>query len=135
MAKVNSKQLIKYWQTIAAHDYEVMLDLYKSRHYPESLFFGHTMLEKILKAHVVRVTKKQAAYTHDLVRLQEIAQLNLPPENISLLNQINDFNLRSRYPEYKLEFYKLCTAVYTKRYIKQITELYNELCQKLKQKQ
>ncbi|MFH1187972.1 MAG: HEPN domain-containing protein [bacterium] len=129
-----TKEIALYWQKTAEHDYETMLSLFKSERYSDSLFFGHIVLEKILKGLVVKEIKEQAPYIHDLVRLQEIAQLELPKEEISFLNKINDFNIRSRYPEYKLQFYKICTKEYTKNYLDEIIKLYKKLCQKLKQK-
>jgi len=43
------KKLVEYWQATAKRDYETMLGLFKIKRYPESLFFGHIVLEKILK--------------------------------------------------------------------------------------
>jgi HEPN domain-containing protein len=134
MKKINVKELIKYWQATAKHDYETMLGLFKIKRYSDCLFFGHIVLEKILKGLVVAEIKKQAPYIHDLVRLKEIANLNLSPEEISLLNKVNDFNIRSRYPEYKLQFYKTCTREYAKNYLDEIIILYKKLCRELKQK-
>lgn len=128
------QQSITYWTTTAARDYDTMYGLLRLQRYPEALFFGHIVLEKILKALVVQKTHTQAPFTHDLVRLQALAGLSLPQETIRLLNEINDFNVRARYPEYKLEFYKRCTKSFTQRYLKKIDVLYLALCQKLKQK-
>lgn len=125
---------IDYWTKTAKHDFDTMLVLFETKRYSDSLFFGHIVLEKILKGHVVRHTKEQAPYIHDLVRLQEIANMVLSPEEIALLNSVNDFNIRSRYPEYKLLFYKTCTKKYAEEYRDGIVALYKKLCQKLKQK-
>lgn len=134
MKTADIKKLVNYWKGMAEHDYETMLVLFKSKRYSDSLFFAHIALEKILKARVVKNTKKQAPRTHDLVRLQELARLKLPDEQLDLLNEINDFNIRARYPEYKLQFYKQCTKEYVAGYLKQIKKLYKELCQKITQK-
>ena len=134
MKKINTKKVIEYWQKTAEHDYEVMLYLFKGKKYPESLFFGHIILEKVLKGLVARETKKQAPYIHDLIRLREIARLELSQDEIKFLNKVNDFNIRARYPEYKLQFYKQCDRKYTKNYLDEIIRLYKKLCQKLKQK-
>ena len=134
MEKLNTKKIIEYWQKTAEHDYEIMLYLFKGKKYSESLFFGHIVLEKILKGLVVEKTKKQAPYIHDLIRLREIAELELSQDEIKLLNKVNEFNIRARYPEYKLQFYKQCDKEYTKNYFDEIIKLYKKLCQKLKQK-
>lgn len=54
-----------------------MIGLFKIKRYSDSLFFGHIVLEKILKALVVQKTKNQAPYSHDLIRLQETVKLEL----------------------------------------------------------
>lgn len=124
---------IQYWQKTAEHDYETMQVLFNNKRYSDALFFGHIILEKVLKGHVVKQTKKQAPYIHDLTRLAEIAQLNLSEKVMDFLDNVNDFNIRARYPEEKLAFYKKCTFAYTKDYFNKINKLYKELCQKLKQ--
>ena len=131
MKSADIKKLVNYWQATAEHDYETMLVLFKSKRYSDSLFFAHIVLEKILKAHVVKNTKKQTPKIHDLARLQELAEIKLADEKVELLNKINDFNIRARYPEYKLQFYKLCTKQYASRYLGESKKLYKELCQKL----
>ena len=134
MKKIDIKKIVGYWQKTAKRDYETMLGLFRIKRYPESLFYGHIVLEKILKALVVQETKEQAPYIHDLVRLQKIVKLELSKEEISFLNKVNDFNIRARYPEYKLQFYKRCTKEYAKNYLDEIIKLYKKLCQKLMQK-
>jgi len=102
MTKIS--ELVKYWQKTAEKDYQVMLGLYRLKHYSYCLFFGHIILEKILKALVVKNTNEHAPKIHDLVRLQDLAGLNLEYKKVILLKEINEFNLLSRYPDYKLSF-------------------------------
>ena len=68
------KNTIEYWLETAKHDYQTMEYLFKGKKYSESLFFGHIVLEKILKALVVNETRKQAPYTHNLVELEKISK-------------------------------------------------------------
>ncbi len=126
------KQLVNYWLKTAEHDFETMKSLYKTKRYSDCLFFGHIILEKVLKALVVQKTKKEAPRIHDLTRLLALAGVNLSEAEIDLLDQVNDFNIRCRYPEYKLSFYKKCTKEYTEVYLKKIITLYKKLCQKIK---
>jgi len=111
-----------------------MLGLFKIKRYSDSLFFGHIVLEKILKGLVVQKTKEQAPKTHDLFRLAEITELKLSSRTLEYLKIVNRFNMRTRYPDAKLEFYKCCDLEYTKNNLEKIKKLYQELCQKLKQK-
>lgn len=130
----NYKKLVKYWQETAAYDYDTMKSLFKSKRYASSLFFGHIILEKILKGLVVKSTKNHAPYTHDLVKLYKFAGMELDNDTKDLLYEINKFNIKARYPEWKSQFYKHCTMEYAERYLDEIDKLYKKLCQKLKQK-
>ncbi|TAN33235.1 hypothetical protein EPN28_02790 [Patescibacteria group bacterium] len=46
---------------------------------------------------------------------------------VKLLNTFNDFNIRCRYPEYKLAFYKRCTRGYAGRQLKEMKKIYHGL--------
>ena len=130
---MTNEELVHYWLETAKHDYDTMVGLYRIKRYSDCLFYGHIVIEKTLKALIVKNTGKAAPFIHDLVRLQEVAGLNLPEKLVDFLDQINEFNIRTRYPEYKLDFYKRCTPAYTKKYFEKIKEIYKELCQKAKQ--
>jgi len=132
MKKEDAKKIVKYWQATAEHDYETMVCLFKGKRYSDALFFGHIVLEKALKGLAVMETEKEAPYIHDLIRLAEIAKLKLPNETLEYLKIVNRFNMRTRYPDTKLEFYKCCDLEYTKDNIEKIKKLYKELCQKIK---
>ena len=126
------KKVVEYWIKTSKRDYETMLGLFKIKRYPESLFFGHIILEKILKALVVQEIREQAPYIHDLARLSELAKSDLTENEKKLLDSTNKYNIRVRYPEYKLQFYKLCDLKYTKEKLNKIEKLYKKLCQKVK---
>jgi HEPN domain-containing protein len=130
--KFNVGRIVKYWLATAEHDYETMASLFKSKRYSDCLFFGHIVLEKILKAHVVKKTKKEAPKMHNLVMLEELSGLNLEIEDKEFLSVVNRFNMRTRYPDVKLNFYKLCTREYAKINTDKIKKLYKELCRKMK---
>ena len=117
---MKNEEIVQYWRKTAEHDHDTMVGLYRIKRYSDCLFYGHISLEKILKALVVKNTGNPAPFIHDLVRLQEIAKLDLPEESIDFLDQVNEFNIRTRYPEYKLDFYKKCTAAYAKKYLEKI---------------
>jgi HEPN domain-containing protein len=128
------KNQIKYWQESAAESYGVMLVLKKGGKYPECLFFGHLVLEKILKAFVVLQTKQDAPKIHNLARLVELSGLELDKDTKEYLLVANSFNIRARYDDYKKSFYKVCTKEYTENNLEKITKIYNDLCQQLKSK-
>ena len=132
MKRQSVKKIVEYWTKTAEHDYETMLGLFRIKRYSDSLFFGHIVLEKILKGLVVSKTKTEAPYIHNLTKLAEIAKCDLLKEELNLLDIVNKFNIRSRYPEYKFQFYKRCTKKYTENYLNEIIKLYKKLCQRLK---
>jgi len=129
---MENKELVDYWLKTAEHDYKTMLSLFKSRRYSDCLFYGHIVLEKTLKAFVVRETKQHAPFSHDLLVLYRMLRsVNISEDELNILDDVNRFNIRSRYPDFK--FYKQCTAGYTKKYLEKIKKLYNKLCQQLRQ--
>lgn len=129
----NLARQIEYWQKSAERDYETMVGLFQIKRHSESLFFGHIILEKILKAHVVMITRKEAPRIHNLVILASIADLELSNEEKEFLAVVNRYNMRTRYPDIRLNFYRLCTREYTEKNLKKIKALYQKLCQRMKQ--
>lgn len=134
---LNSKQIEyneKYWVEGANHDYDIYLSLKKSKKYTGALFFGHIVLEKILKAIVVRVSGEHAPRIHDLAYLAVLAKLDLDKDDLLKLKQINTFNMSTRYPDDKNDFYKICTAGFANKYYKEIEKMYKKICQLQKPK-
>ncbi|MBU6426718.1 HEPN domain-containing protein [Patescibacteria group bacterium] len=125
-------EVVKYWLETAAHDYETMEALLKTARYSDALFFGHIILEKAFKALIVKRTKEHAPYVHNLLQLQAISGIPLNEDDLNLLVEVNDFNIRARYPEQKLAFYKQATEEFTGGYMTRITNLYKKLCQTVK---
>ena len=138
LSKEQSKIQIDYWTNLAKRDCETMEGLFKIKRYPESLFFAHIVLEKILKAHVVHATHEVAPKIHDLTRLSELANYGdlLSEEDEIVLDSANKYNIRARYPDYKLRFYKEYNANpgYVREKLDQIIKIYQLLCQNLKQR-
>ena len=131
---LNTKKVIKYWLTTAEHNYRTAKFLLEGRRYPESLFFCHLMIEKVLKALIVHRTKTHAPYTHKLVDLAKLAKIDLSPKQIDALTTITEFNIAARYNEIKFGFYKRCTKTYTEKYFSISEELYLWLKKQLSQK-
>ncbi len=131
---ISVDEQVKYWTDGAERDYDTMQILLHSKRYPESLFFGHTVLEKTLKAFVALETKEQPPKIHDLSFLAKMANLNLEKETLDYFELVNKFNIRGRYDDYKKAFYKICTKEYTEENFQKITALYKNLCQQMKQK-
>ena len=90
------------------------------------------MLEKILKAYFVKQYNQLPPKVHNLIRLAEMANLELTEEQKLFLDEVNDFNLAIRYPDYKFEFYKKCTKIFTNQYYKRIKDFYKWLLSQIK---
>ena len=125
---------IKYWTDSAERDWVTMQALFDSKRYPESLFFGHVVLEKMLKAFVILETKEQPPKIHNLILLDKLANLNLGDDIKDYFVVVNTFNIRGRYDDYKKDFYKTCTKEYAEKNSQKITQIYKKLCQLMKQK-
>lgn len=94
----------------------------KSKRYIHALFFCHLSLEKYLKG--IIVSKSGASpITHDLLFLAEKANIKLTTPQAKLLSEVNAFNVRTRYDDYKNSFYKRATASYAKKYVKKVADL------------
>jgi len=89
------------------------MHLYESKDFHWSLFIGHLVIEKLLKAIYIQNVDSNTPKTHDLLRLAEKANIKLTDEQQDTLDVITTFNISARYPDYKLSFYKKCTSEFT----------------------
>jgi len=92
------KQIL-YWTSGAKEDFAAAQSLLEKGHLRHCLFMAHLALEKILKAHVVSQTKNIPPKIHNLVRLSQIANLKLPPEQEEFLREFGLYQLEGRYPD------------------------------------
>lgn len=123
---------IGYWLKSAAHDLESAETLFQHQRYDWCLFLGHLVIEKVLKAFVVRDNPKAPVpQIHNLTLLAGRTKLQLTSEQQDLLLEINQFNLKTRYPDYKFEFYKKCTPEFTQISFTKIKEFYQWLLQQM----
>jgi HEPN domain-containing protein len=112
---------IQFWINSAEHDLDTAETLFAVGKYDWCLFLGHLVLEKALKAFYVRDNDNRIPpKTHNLVKLAEKTTLPMNLEKRIFLDEVNDFNIETRYPEYKQEFYKTCTREYAEAYFKKI---------------
>ena len=76
-----------------------------------------------MKAVFVNKFDEPPPFTHRLVFLMEKAELSVTPEQLELLEIVNDFNLEARYPDEKFSFFRKCTAQFTQNYLTKIEDL------------
>jgi HEPN domain-containing protein len=125
---VDISQLVVYWRNGATEDWEVANQLVDGGKIRHGMFFAHLALEKILKAHICKKTEKLAPKSHNLVRLAEIAELNLKPQDLDTLAEMNEFNLEGRYP---ITFVSPPTKKESIEYMKRAKGIFEWLTQKL----
>ncbi len=111
---MNKADYIDYWKQTAQKDWDAVGHLFDKGDFVHALFFSHLVLEKLLKAHHVKDNEgNHPPRTHNLLVL--VSQTNLKPdeEQMIMLSQMNQFNLESRYPDYKMTVYQIANRDYT----------------------
>ncbi len=119
----NIDKIVQHWLDSADKNQETMIHLVDSKDYSWSLFLGHLVIEKTLKALYVKRLKQHAVFTHDLLRLANKIELELTEDFEEWLDEITTFNLNARYDNYKQDFYKLCTKDFTDTWLDRIEKI------------
>jgi len=115
---------VKYWLDGAAHDLDVAETLFQAQKYDWCLFIGHLVLEKSLKALYVKTHEDNLPpKIHNLLRLAELSTLSLTVEQQEFLDDVNEFNIATRYSDEKEAFYERCSLEYTAPYFSRIKEV------------
>ena len=122
---MNSIDLMNYWVKSSDRDYESMKKNLETEQYTWSLFIGHLMLEKLLKAIYAKVNSNNPypPKIHNLNILAEKCNIKLDERKARILFTCNSFNISARYEDYKNEFYERCTKEYTSEQIANIEEV------------
>jgi len=116
-------KIIRYWIDSSEEDYETMIAMFESKRYNWSLFVGHLMIEKLLKALYVKKFNNYPPFIHNLLRLAEKCNLELTEEQKINLATITVFNINTRYDDFKMSFQKKCTRDFTTIWIKKLKEI------------
>lgn len=122
-SRFNKDKLINYWIEGSDDDFDTMLAMYESKRYSWSLFIGHLMIEKLLKAYFVKVKSDYPPIIHNLLRLAEKSELNLSDDKKEKLVTVTAFNINARYDDYKMSFKLRCTYDFTSSWIENLKEL------------
>ncbi|GMT46211.1 MAG: DNA-binding protein [bacterium] len=91
---------IAYWINGAIDDLESAEILIERKRMLHGLFFCHLVIEKMLKAHVVKISKEIAPRTHNLIYLLDKAHLELSESEEIFLGILMKYQLQGRYPDY-----------------------------------
>ncbi|MEZ7892973.1 MAG: HEPN domain-containing protein [Candidatus Wallbacteria bacterium] len=120
---MEKEEIIKYWKDTSENDFRTMKNLFATNDFCWSLFVGHLVIEKLLKAIYVKNIDENVPKMHNLLRLAEKAGIILNEQQKDSLDIVTTFNISARYPDYKQNFYKKCTEKYTLENIETIKEL------------
>jgi len=113
----NKYKLINYWVDSSDDDFETMIVMFENKRYSWSLFVGHLMIEKLLKALFVKSNGKFPPFLHNLLRLAEECNLELNEENRLFFVTVTAFNINARYDDYKMSFQRTCTPDFSAAWI------------------
>ena len=114
--------IMNYWIKSSDEDYITMQAMKESHRNTWTLFVGHLVIEKLLKALYAK-NNKSAPYadrTHNLLLFTKKCNLELTDKQLEMLLTITEFNLNARYDDYKESFRNKCTDEYTSEQVKNI---------------
>jgi HEPN domain-containing protein len=115
---------INYWLTSSSMDWQTANDIYNSdKNFHYCLFICHLTIEKLLKAIVVHKTNTFSPKSHNLTRLAELAVLEVTMDQLKLMEELNQFQLDTRYPDEKFSLYNKATKEFTTDRISKVKEL------------
>lgn len=115
---MTKRDYINYWLDTCEKDWSSAEDLFKTKHYIQSLFLAHLSLEKLCKAIWVQDNEKDhPPRIHNLVYLLKQTKLELTEEELDFFLVFNDFQLEGRYPDYQQKIYQRCNEPVTKEWL------------------
>jgi len=122
---MDQHELVEFWRKSADHGVNAMDNLFSAGNYDWALFIGHLIVEKILKARwILDNTGGIPPKTHNLDKLARETRYPFSEEQLTWLVQASDFNLETRYPDYKMEFYKRATKDFAELHVAKVKELF-----------
>ncbi len=125
---INVQKQIDYWVNGAVEDLESAEILIERKRMLHGLFFCHLVIEKILKAHVVKISQEVAPRTHNLIYLLEKTHLELSENEEIFLGILMKYQLQGRYPDYNPI---IPDKLIVQNYLKQTEDLLQWLKKKL----
>ena len=116
----DKEKILQSWIELSDEDFDTMIVMYDNRRFNWSLFLGHLVIEKLLKALYVKIHSKHPPYTHNLLKLIELNELKISNDDKVFYVTVSTFNLNARYDDYKKSFNLQCTPEYTLQWINEI---------------
>jgi HEPN domain-containing protein len=117
------QKIIDYWMVSSDDDYDTMIAMLNTKRYSWSLFLGHLVIEKLLKAYFVKINEDYPPFVHNLLRLAMDSNIKVTDDLKYKLTTISAFNINARYDDYKKSFQKRCSPEFTFEWVDNIKEL------------
>ena len=123
-----NKEILKQWIIYAESDLDAAKRLFSSprptdRTYLLALWHCQQAIEKALKM-VIMKKGKELLKIHDLPRLSELAEIELPANDIELVKKLNKYYLKSRYPDIMYKPLPKPNKNITKEYLERTKKLF-----------
>ncbi len=97
---IDIEKQIEYWLKGAEEDLSIADLLIRENRFIQGLFFCHLVIEKVIKAIVVKVTNDFPPRTHNLIFLSEKANLKFDEDDEIFIGILMKYQLQGRYPDY-----------------------------------
>ncbi len=117
---MKKEEIIQFWLESSDKDFHTMMHLYEAGDFMWSLFIGHLVIEKLLKAYYVSKKDENYPMIHNLLRIAEKAGLDLNDEQQLFFSTVTGFNINARYDDFKQSFNQKCTQEFTGIWIEKI---------------
>lgn len=111
------------WVEQAQYDLVTARAMLDSGRYLYVLFCCQQAAEKMLKGLIAERTSDLPPRIHQLVRLAEVAHLELPEERLELLLELSTYYIQSRYPEELPSFGAKVTKPYAYEVLRRTEEI------------
>jgi len=97
---INVKTQIDYWISSAEEDLDTAKLLIDNNKIVSGLFFCHLVIEKAVKAHLVKSTDQIPPKSHNLIFLSEKTDLSFKENDEIFFGVLMKYQLQGRYPDY-----------------------------------
>lgn len=129
---MTKQEHIDFWKNTADENWDTALYNYQGKQYVMTLFMFDLVIEKLIKAHWVKDNiSNTPPRSHDLKFLVSETELELNSKHYDLLSIVTDWNISTRYPDYKLKLHKIANETYMQEQLHNIEELRRCLLEKL----
>lgn len=116
--------IAEFWKKTADDDWDTANVLVTAQKYHHALFFCHLALEKLLKGLVYAKKNSHPLPIHDLVKLAHQTGIPVSDKQEEQLKEITSWNIKARYDDYKLAFYRKATKDFTTTWMQIVQDLF-----------